>query len=256
MFVLSPFELSTVIQLAYFALVWSAVVMLLLRPFVEIALKKWIPTTYPIPSRSMFLVRTLALTGLVIPTFLLPALDIKGSGNSQVIFWAELSSLVVLAIVAVSVSRITISKLFELIGYWGTHKSQQHEISENSKPRPVRLGHSARIKLLIITSVMFALVMIGIRLFISIEPSEGRIFIDVYNSFLSPLPYAKSDWLSLAEAAILIFLTFLLYKFISASDKNTPDELNIVFPPPTLAIRFVYFLLAVATVAIGLFLPV
>ena len=118
MFGLSHFELNTIVQLVYLAVVWGAVPTLLGRPLIELAFTKWVPATYPIPTRLMLLVRAVALAALVVTTLAMPATDqTLPPDASPYAHIAEASAIFIITFATIfGIVRPTISKAFETFG--------------------------------------------------------------------------------------------------------------------------------------------
>ncbi|MCW8915358.1 MAG: hypothetical protein OQK24_05825 [Magnetovibrio sp.] len=243
-----------ILQLLYFGLVWSAVGVFFARPLVEFTFAKWLPVTYPVPSRQMYLIRVMAISVLAASTFWLPAMNITTGQDHYhyTIVWAEFFMLLLVGLTTFYISITTVKKLFDMIGYW----VENHLPSDAPLPEtPRKMGQSFHVRNALLLFILLVICIAGLRFFVDAENLVFQDLIDIFTTITSPHPYDKHDWLNIAYIGVLIVLTYLIHRAFAALPKLANNEW-IDTPAPSYAIRSLYLVLSIAIIVIGFSIPI
>ena len=222
---LSDSDVVGLIEIAYVCTWFSATLLLVARPLVEVAFRRWIPPARLVPPRQTLVTRGIILSVLMIPLFLFPEFQIDQHSNSFVRL-TETGVLLWVSLLTVWVIKSAIKKGFDLLPIilepLLTKNQDVAQTDLNIKP----YTFANRFKAFLIVSGTFFVAIYSLRYF---SLNDTTFIATGYEGFLLLIGeggLSKPHWLAMAEIFVWIVLGILiLFLIIVPLFKNAFKEL-------------------------------
>jgi uncharacterized membrane protein YhaH (DUF805 family) len=252
MFGLASHELIAILQLVYGGVVLCAVVMLVVRPLIELGFSRWVPTTYSLPTTPSLWIHAIVLAILLIPTPLFPALHSPAVTATLPVKGAEFFALLVVGVALSLVAKTFISKSFALL--LRLMKNVAKNVPQRSGPKPINLS-----SIFVFCGLNSTFIFMCLYFFRLSTPNTSNwlTLARALKNVMRSDPINKAQLLAIVELPSLLILSALIVVFVMFPLAATKYN-NVLQAQVPITLRTFKILLSVSvlsTALLSFFLP-